>query len=136
MLHCLLPQELYLQDLKGQIFFFFPRQKRDFFFPLTDQKPPLPPSLLGLRTFLEASDWLGLCPGSPLLPFPSSACWESGLKLNPLLWETRLLSGLFGVALQREAGGVGLPRASGNASAPGLPWSGPVLGAGASDCRE
>lgn len=56
--------------------------------------------------------------------------------MNPLLRETRLLSGLFGVTLQREAGGVGLPRASSNASAPGLPWSGPVLGAGASDCRE
>lgn len=135
MLRCLLPQELCLQDLKGQIFFFF-LDRKGIFFPLTDQKPPLPPSLLGLRTFLEASDWLGLCPGSPLLPFPSSACWESGLKLNPFLWETRLLSGLFGVTLQREAGGVGLPRASGNASAPGLPWSGPVLGAGASDCRE
>ena len=52
------------------------------------------------------------------------------------LWERRLLSGLFGVALQRKAGGVGLPWASGNASAPGLPWSGPVLGARASDCRE
>ena len=129
------PRALFTRLEEANLFLFF-LDRKGIFFPLTDQKHPLPPSLLGLRTFLEASDWLGLCPGSPLHPIPSPACWESGLKLNPLLWERRLLSGLFGVALQRKAGGVGLPWASGNASAPGLPWSGPVLGARASNCRE
>lgn len=70
--------------------------------------PPLPiPYLLGERIEAEPS------PLGEKAPF----------------WAVR-------VALQSEAGGAGLPQASGNAGAPGLPWSGPVLGAGASDFRE
>lgn len=62
--------------------------------------------------------------------------WESGLRRSLRLWERRFLSGLLSAALGSEAGGAGLPPASGNAGAHGAPWSGPALGTGGLDFRE